>query len=82
MGLTLWSGIINSGKFFPFKLIGCVVAITTERLFFSGIFGAVRVLSVWGLTLSYMVDKCPISVSEGGRFFSGGGFSAGFFCVE
>ena len=66
----------------PLKVRGCGLAITTRRLFCSSRFGAVRLLYVWGFTLSDIGDKFKIGVSEGGIVCVGGVFSAGGFCVE
>ena len=65
-----------------FKVQGCGVSIITGALFCSGIFGAIRVLSVWELTLSNIGYKFPIGGSEVVRVCAGGGDSEGGFCVE
>ena len=72
LGLTLWSGIINSENLFPIKVRGCELAITTIWLFCSGEFGAIILFYVWGFTIYEVGDKFTIGVSEGGRFCAGG----------
>ena len=42
----------------------------------------VRVLSVWGFTISDMGEFFSIGVSEGGRVCACEEFSSGGFCVE
>ena len=73
--------MITDGKLFPLKVQGCGVSITTGGLLFIGIFGAVRVLSVWGFTIYDMGEKFPIGRTEGRRVCAGGVFSAGGFFV-
>ena len=68
-------------KLFPLKVWGCRLYITTGGLFCSVIFGALRVLSVWGFTLFEMGDNFPIDGSEGGKICADMGFYAGSFCV-
>ena len=78
----LWSRIITSGKIIPLNVRGFGVAITNGGLICYGIFGDVRVFSVWVFTLSDMGEHFPIGGREGGIFCYGGIFYAGGFCVE
>ena len=65
---------MTSGKLFPLKVWGLGVAISTGGWFCYGRFGAIRVLSVWGFTLSDMRETFPIGGSEGERVCAGGGY--------
>ena len=82
MGLKLLSGFTNSGNWFPIKVWGCVLAITTGGLFCSRGFGTGIVFYILGFTISEMWDKLIICGSEDVIVCIGGGVCVGLSCVE
>ena len=82
MGLKWLSVTIIIRNLFLLKVQGGGLSIKAGGLFYSRVFGAVKVFYIWGFIISEMGKTLKIGGSKDGGVCPGAVFCAGVFCVE